>query len=70
MEDQVCEPKRLQDERKIIMIGPSRATVGRIERIRAIVEIATGRAPGRADILEHYTRHGIGFRPLSTGRRR
>ncbi|MEU6968935.1 aldo/keto reductase [Kitasatospora aureofaciens] len=69
LEDQVGELKRLQDEGKIVAIGLSQVTVDQIEQARAIAEIATVQNRynltdrSSADVLEHCTRHGIGFIP-------
>ncbi|MEU5090123.1 aldo/keto reductase [Streptomyces sp. NPDC021356] len=69
LEDQVGELKRLQDEGKIVAIGLSQVTVDQIEHARTIAEIATVQNRynltdrGSADVLDHCTRHGIGFIP-------
>ncbi|ARF81658.1 aldo/keto reductase [Kitasatospora aureofaciens] len=69
LEDQVGELKGLQDEGKIVAIGLSQVTVDQIEQARAIAEIATVQNRynltdrSSADVLEHCTRHGIGFIP-------
>ncbi|MFI7093124.1 aldo/keto reductase [Streptomyces lydicus] len=69
LEDQVGELKRLQDEGKIVAIGLSQVTVDQIEHARTIAEIATVQNRynltdrSSADVLDHCTRHGIGFIP-------
>ncbi|GAA2695213.1 aldo/keto reductase [Streptomyces lunalinharesii] len=69
LEDQVGELKNLQDEGKIVAIGLSQVTVDQIEQARTIAEIATVQNRynltdrGSADVLDHCTRHGIGFIP-------
>ncbi|MGW7615488.1 aldo/keto reductase [Streptomyces antimycoticus] len=69
LEDQVGELRALQDEGKIVAIGLSQVTVDQIEQARRIAEIATVQNRynltdrGSADVLDHCTRHGIGFIP-------
>jgi aryl-alcohol dehydrogenase-like predicted oxidoreductase len=69
LEEQVGELKKLQDEGKIVAVGLSQVDVDQIEQARAIVEIATVQNRynltdrGSADVLDHCTRHGIGFIP-------
>ncbi|GAB3168359.1 aldo/keto reductase [Amycolatopsis stemonae] len=67
--DQVGELKNLQDEGKVVAIGLSQVTVGQIEQARLIADIATVQNRynvadrSSADVLDHCTRHGIGFIP-------
>ncbi|AJZ83331.1 MULTISPECIES: aldo/keto reductase [Streptomyces] len=69
LEDQVGELRALQDEGKIVAIGLSQVTVDQIEQARRIADIATVQNRynltdrGSADVLDHCTRHGIGFIP-------
>ncbi|MFF6847544.1 aldo/keto reductase [Streptomyces antimycoticus] len=69
LEDQVGELRALQDEGKIVAIGLSQVTVDQIEQARRIGDIATVQNRynltdrGSADVLDHCTRHGIGFIP-------
>ncbi|NIY69575.1 aldo/keto reductase [Streptomyces malaysiensis] len=69
LEDQVGELKALQDAGKIVAIGLSQVTVDQIEQARRIADIATVQNRynltdrGSADVLDHCTRHGIGFIP-------
>ncbi|MFH8749616.1 aldo/keto reductase [Streptomyces rimosus] len=75
LEDQVGELKRLQDEgsrtraRSLRSVGLSQVTIGQIEQVRAVVEVATVQNRcnltdrGSADVLENCTGHGIGFIP-------
>ncbi|MFG2723103.1 aldo/keto reductase [Streptomyces sp. NPDC048416] len=69
LEDQAGEPKRLQDEGKIVAVGLSQVTVAQIERARAVVEITTVHNRhhltdrGCVGVLEYCTRHRIGFIP-------
>ncbi|MEV5775121.1 aldo/keto reductase [Streptomyces antimycoticus] len=69
LEDQVGEFRALQDEGKIVAIGLSQVTVDQIEQARRIADIATVQNRynltdrGSADVLDHCTRHGIGFIP-------
>ncbi|MEV6126267.1 aldo/keto reductase [Streptomyces violaceusniger] len=69
LEDQVGELRALQDEGKIVAIGLSQVTVDQIEQARRIAGIATVQNRynltdrGSADVLDHCTRHGIGFIP-------
>jgi aryl-alcohol dehydrogenase-like predicted oxidoreductase len=69
LEEQVGELKNLQDEGKIVAIGLSQVTVEQIEQARRIADIATVQNRynvadrSSADVLDHCTRHGIGFIP-------
>ncbi|MER8153552.1 aldo/keto reductase [Streptomyces sp. NPDC094472] len=69
LEYQVGELRALQDEGKIVAIGLSQVTVDQIEQARRIADIATVQNRynltdrGSADVLDHCTRHGIGFIP-------
>ncbi|MGR3939304.1 aldo/keto reductase [Streptomyces sp. BRA346] len=69
LEDQVGELKSLQDEGKIAAIGLSQVTVDQIEQAQRIADIATVQNRynltdrSSADVLDHCTRHGIGFIP-------
>jgi pyridoxine 4-dehydrogenase len=61
---------RLRDEGKIRFIGLSEVSVEQIERARAVVEIATVQNLYNLatrkwdDVVNHCTRHGIGFVPF------
>ncbi|AEM82471.1 aldo/keto reductase [Streptomyces violaceusniger] len=77
LEDQVGELRALQDEGKIVAIGLSQVAVDQIEQARRIADIATVQNRynltdrGSADVLDHCTRHGIGFipwAPVAAGR--
>ncbi|MFJ6076164.1 aldo/keto reductase [Streptomyces sp. NPDC093065] len=77
LEEQVGELKNLQDEGKIVAIGLSQVTVEQIEQARRIADIATVQNRynvadrSSADVLDHCTRHGIGFipwAPVAAGR--
>ncbi|MFH8445932.1 aldo/keto reductase [Streptomyces sp. NPDC018026] len=77
LEEQVGELKNLQDEGKIVAIGLSQVTVEQIEQARRIADIATVQNRynvadrSSTDVLDHCTRHGIGFipwAPVAAGR--
>ncbi|SEQ93525.1 aldo/keto reductase [Lentzea albida] len=69
LEDQVGELKALRDEGKVVAIGLSQVDVAQIERARAVVEISTVQnrfnitERDSEPVLDHCTRHGIGFIP-------
>jgi len=69
LEDQIGVLKELQDEGKIGAIGLSEVSVDEIEKVRAMVEVATVQNlynlanRQSEDVLDHCTAQGIGFIP-------